>query len=284
MDTQPPPAAFFDIGNTLASVRLSPRQPHRLERLDVYPQVPDVLQELRDNGVRLGIVSNIGQETEEDVRRVLEEAGLYDFFEPSLLVYGAKDSPEIFRRAAERADHSESPERCVYIGEDRDERGYALEAGFRVTPHPRLAREALNGSRLRYLRVTVPVGHRDSDGWREAILRLPVVPIHVTGENGTRVYAIATSSAASQLDDLGFEVLRLGGEDLPLTTGCISCATTGKRAPASWWRTGNRAASSTETRSPGWCWPPRREAFTSPCPQATLYCSTTSKRRSTVTP
>jgi leucyl aminopeptidase len=218
MDTQPPPAAFFDIGNTLASVRLSPRQPHRLERLDVYPQVPDVLQELRDNGVRLGIVSNIGQETEEDVRRVLEEAGLYDFFEPSLLVYGAKDSPEIFRRAAERADHSESPERCVYIGEDRDERGYALEAGFRVTPHPRLAREALNGSRLRYLRVTVPVGHRDSDGWREAILRLPVVPIHVTGENGTRVYAIATSSAASQLDDLGFEVLRLGGEDLPLTT------------------------------------------------------------------
>jgi len=47
---------------------------------------------------------------------------------------------------------------------------------------------------------------------------LPVVPIHVTGENGTTVYAIATSSTASRLDDLGFEVLRLGSEDLPLTT------------------------------------------------------------------
>jgi hypothetical protein len=45
-----------------------------------------------------------------------------------------------------------------------------------------------------------------------------VVPIHVTGDNGTTVYAIATSGAASQLDDLGFEVLRLGGEDLPLAT------------------------------------------------------------------
>jgi leucyl aminopeptidase len=218
MDTQAPPTAFFDIGDTLGSARLSPRPPHRLERLDVYPQVSAVLQEVRDNGVRLGIVSNIGQETEEDVRRVLEEAGLYNFFEPSLLVYGAKDSPEIFRRAAEQAGHSATPERCLYVGENRAERGYALEAGLRVAPHPRLALEVLRGSRLRYVRVTVPVGHRDSDGWREAILGLPVVPIERTGENGTTVYAIATSGAASQLDDLGFEVDRLGSEDLPLAT------------------------------------------------------------------
>jgi bacterial leucyl aminopeptidase len=218
MDTQPAPAAFFDIGDTLGSARFSPRPPHRLERLDVYPQVSDVLQELRDNGVRLGIVSNIGQETEEDVRRVLEEGQIYDFFEPSLLVYGAKDSPEIFRRAAEQAGHSATPERCLYVGENRAERGYALEAGFRVAPHPRLALEVLNGGRLRYVRVTVPVGHRDSDGWREALLSLPVVPIHVTGENGATVYAIATSGATSQLDDLGFEVDRLGSEDLPLAT------------------------------------------------------------------
>jgi bacterial leucyl aminopeptidase len=218
MNDQLPPAVFFDIGNTLGSARLSSRPPHRLERLDVYPQVPAVLDELRDNGVRLGIVSTVGQETEENVRRVLEEARLYDFFEPNLLVYGTKDSPEIFRGAAERAGHSSSPERCLYVGEDRDERGYALEAGLRVAPHPRLALEVLSGSRLRYLRVTVPVGHRDSNEWREAILSLPVIPIHVTGDNGTTMYAIATSGAASQLDDLGFEVLRLGSEDLPLAT------------------------------------------------------------------
>src|SRR5215212_5031362 len=216
VDTQVSPTAFFDIGNTLGSARLSSRQ--RLERLDVYPQVPEVLRGLRDRGVRLGIVSNIGQETEENVRRVLEEARLYDFFEPDLLVYGPKDSPDIFRRAAERAGHSSSPERCLYVGEDRDERGYALEAGFRVAPHPRFALEVLGGSPLRYIRVSVPVGHRQSDEWREAILSLPVVPMHVTGENGTTLYAIATSGAASRLDDLGFEVLRLGSEDLPLST------------------------------------------------------------------
>jgi bacterial leucyl aminopeptidase len=186
--------------------------------LNVYPQVPAVLQELRDSGVRLGIVSNIGQETEENVRRVLEEGQIYDFFEPDLLIYGEKDSPEIFRRAAERAGHPATPERCLYVGEDRDERSYALEAGFRVAPHPRLALQVLNGKHLRYIRVTVPAEYRSRGGWREAIRDLPVVPIHVTGESGTTVYAIATSDAASRLDDLGFEVLRLGGEDLPLAT------------------------------------------------------------------
>ncbi len=186
--------------------------------MDVYPQVPAVLQGLRDSGVRLGIIPDVGQENEEDVRRALEEGRIYDSFEPNLLVYGQKNSPEVFGRAAQQAGHSATPERCVYVGEDRDERSYALEAGFRVAPHPRLAREVLNGSRLRYIRVTVPAEYRGSAGWREAIGGLPVVPIHVTGEDGTTVYAIATSGAASQLDDLGFEVLRLGGEDLPLAT------------------------------------------------------------------
>jgi hypothetical protein len=186
--------------------------------LDVYPQVSDVLQELRRSGVRLGIISNIGQETEENVRRVLEEGQIYDLLEPNLLIYGEKDSPEIFRRAAEQAGNSANPERCLYVGEDRDERSYALEAGFRVAPHPRLALQVLNGKHLRYVRVTVPAKYGSSDAWREAIRRLPVVPIHMTGEAGTTVYAIATSDAASRLDDLGFEVLRLGSEDLPLDT------------------------------------------------------------------
>jgi bacterial leucyl aminopeptidase len=218
MSSQPLSTAFFDIGNTLGSVRLSSRQPPRLERLDVYPQVSDVLQDLRRSGVRLGIISNIGQETEEAVRRVLEEGQIYDFFEPNLLIYGEKNSPEIFWHAAERAENAATPERCLYVGEDRDERSYALEAGFRVAPHPRLAMEVLNGKHLRYVRVTVPAKDRRSGGWREAIRDLSVVPIHVTGETGTRVYAIATSGAASRLDDLGFEVDRLGSEDLPLAT------------------------------------------------------------------
>jgi bacterial leucyl aminopeptidase len=78
--------------------------------------------------------------------------------------------------------------------------------------------EVLHGKHLRFVRVTVPAKDHGSGGWREAIRDLAVVPIHVTGETGTTVYAIATSGAASRLDDLGFEVLRLGSEDLPLAT------------------------------------------------------------------
>ncbi len=218
MDTRHLPAAFFDIGSTLGAVRLSPQQPHQIERMDPYPQVSAVLERLREGGVRLGILSDAGQGTEGNVRGMLGEAGLSGFFEPDLLVFGDKGSPATFARAAEQAGHSAAPERCVYVGEDRDERGRALEAGLRAAPHPRLAREVLNGGRLRYVRVSVPAEYRGSEGWREAIGGLPVVPIHVTGEDGTTVYAIATSGAASQLDDLGFEVLRLGGEDLPLAT------------------------------------------------------------------
>ncbi|CAA9448141.1 Bacterial leucyl aminopeptidase [uncultured Rubrobacteraceae bacterium] len=216
MDTRHPPAAFFDIAGTLGAARLSPGQPRRIRRLDPYPQVVAVLERLREGNVRLGIVSGLGEE--EDARSMLAESGLLGFFEPDLLVFGDEGSPATFARAAGRAGHSATPERCVYVGEDRDERGRALEAGLRAAPHPRLAREVLDGESLRYVRINVPEAQRGGERWAEAVADLPVVPIHVGGEGGTTVYAIATSGAASRLDDLGFEVLRLGGEDLPVAT------------------------------------------------------------------
>jgi bacterial leucyl aminopeptidase len=51
--------AFFDIGNTLASVRVSAAE-NRIEEMIVFPDVPPVLEELRRNEVRLGILSNRG--------------------------------------------------------------------------------------------------------------------------------------------------------------------------------------------------------------------------------
>jgi hypothetical protein len=215
MDTRHRPAAFFDIAGTLGAARFSPRRPHRIWRLDPYPQVSAVLERLREGDVRLGIIS--GQGEEGDTRSILEEAGLLGFFEPDLVVFGDTGSPSTFALAAERAGQSGTPERCVFVGEDRDERGRALEAGLLAAPHPRLAREVLDGERLRYVRISVPEAHR-GEGWARAVADQPVVPIHVTGEGGTTLYAISTSGAASRLDDLGFEVLRLGGEDLPVAT------------------------------------------------------------------
>jgi bacterial leucyl aminopeptidase len=281
VDTQRLHVAFFDIGNTLGSVRFSTQQPPRLERLDVYPQVSEVLQGLRRSGVRLGIISNIGQETEEAVRRVLEEGQIFDFFEPNLLIYGEKNSPEIFRHAAERAGNAATPERCLYVGEDRDERSYALEAGFRVAPHPRLAMEVLNGKHLRFVRVTVPAKDRRSGGWREAIRDLAVVPIHVTGETGTTVYAIATSGAASRLDDLGFEVLRLGSEDLPLSTEVYFLRDDRQTRTGFMVEEGESSRFFDSDEESQMVLASSEGGYTSPCPLAARSSSTTSRRRST---
>ena len=104
------------------------------------------------------------------------------------------------------------------MGEDPGERAQALRAGFRAAPHPLLAVPVLDEpGGLRYVRVTVPPAGTGDD-WRETLRSLPLVPMHVTGDAGATVYAVATASAAARLDDLGFRVDRLGGADEPLTT------------------------------------------------------------------
>ncbi|BAY09920.1 M20/M25/M40 family metallo-hydrolase [Calothrix sp. NIES-2098] len=210
------PAIFFDIGATLGSPRISPF-PYRLEGLDVYPYVPEILQQLRDRNLRLGIISNIGDDTPENVKRVLQTSQIYDFFDPNLLIYGAKDSSEIFERAARQAGNANEPQQCLFVGEDSQERSYAIEAGWRVAPHPCLILEVLNGSHLRYIRIAVS-SEQNEQAWRPVLRMLPVVPLYVTGSQGNKVYAIASTGVAARLDDLGFEVDRLGVEDQPLAS------------------------------------------------------------------
>ena len=125
---------FFDIGQTLGVPSISPAG--RLERLALFPGVADALAELRTLEVRLGIISNIGPVTDENVaavREALADAGILDSFAPELLVFGAKDSPEIFTRAAALAGHENEPAKCAFVGETQAERDFAHTAGIRVT-------------------------------------------------------------------------------------------------------------------------------------------------------
>ncbi|MDJ0599865.1 MAG: M20/M25/M40 family metallo-hydrolase [Crocosphaera sp.] len=207
---------FFDIGNTIGSAKVLSNG--HLKSLTVYTYVPAVLQQLHDEGKRLGVISNIGNNTAENVEKVLSESGILGFFDPELLIYGPKDSPEIFRRAATQVGLSATPEQCLFVGEDSVERNYAREAGWRVVPHPLLVSEILKGRSLRYITVTVSTESANSD-WTSALRDLPIVPIHVSSNGrGTKVYAIASTVTILNLDDLGFEVERLGDADLPLST------------------------------------------------------------------
>src|SRR3712207_2774006 len=98
-------AVFFDLGDTLGEPTLSmPPPPLHLVGFDLYPFVPDVLQQLRADGHRLGIISNTGEDTGARVDAVLAPTGILELFEEPLRVYSkdvgvTKDSPEIFHRA-----------------------------------------------------------------------------------------------------------------------------------------------------------------------------------------
>ena len=65
------------------------------------------------------------------MRRALDGAGLYEFFEPQLLIYSSvvnlkKDSPKIFRLACRQAGFGDAPQRCLFVGESSAERAFAL--------------------------------------------------------------------------------------------------------------------------------------------------------------
>jgi FMN phosphatase YigB (HAD superfamily) len=129
--------AFFDIGNTLASVTRSPDS-DRIE-LAVFGFVPPVLGELREKGVRLGIISDRGPIPAAHVNEALMAAGLWDFLTPELVVYGKKDTPHVFEQAAALVIMPDPGRRPLFVGEDERERAQALLAGFLVAAHPRAA-------------------------------------------------------------------------------------------------------------------------------------------------
>jgi leucyl aminopeptidase len=140
---------FFDIGETLGTAVLSP-PPVRLVRVDLFPYVMALLRSLADRGLRLGLISNTGDMDGANVDAILNKAGIRDFFDASLRLYSKdvglkKDSPEIFRVAAQRAGLAGMPQACLFVGEDETERGFAIDAGLQACPHPLLVNEVLDG-------------------------------------------------------------------------------------------------------------------------------------------
>lgn len=126
---------FFDIGDTLATAVLDDST-GELIRFDVLPHVMETLQALSDRGQRMGIISNPGKRKPEDVNVRLDESGLLGFFDPAIIIYRRKDSPEVFAEAAAQA--GASPTDCIFVGENRGERRRAAQAGLKTVSRPDL--------------------------------------------------------------------------------------------------------------------------------------------------
>jgi extracellular elastinolytic metalloproteinase len=242
--------AFFDIGGTLGSVRIvqaggfaTDAEGHmeagnswanfsaaaQILKLDLFPGVVDALTELRAHQIRLGIVSRIGDFAPAVVDQMLEESGILGFFrssdpsqQPDLIRYISGDKPKDrkeFAAALNAAGHTQTPQECVFVGEDRDERDEAQAAGMRVTSHPQFALDVLDGNHLSYLKLKIKDEHKDSR-WHEVLRSNALKRLYETGAHGTTIYAVGPAEAASSLDSHEFlaEVHLLGEIDAPFKT------------------------------------------------------------------
>jgi hypothetical protein len=201
---------YFDLGDTLGSPVLSPPAIH-LIGFDVFDVAMPVLTELRDLGLRLGVISNTGDDNGIAVDAVLGAAGIRDCFASDLRIYSRdvglrKDSPAIFTLAAARAGAAAGE--CLFVGEDSTERGFARQAGMAAAPHPLLARDVAAGVPVRRIRFTATVA-----GWRAMVTPLRVVPLVASDDDPVVVDAIAPDSAVPALAELGFAPEVLG--DVP---------------------------------------------------------------------
>jgi len=177
-----------------------------------------LLASLQGKGLHLGIISNTGDDGKTTVEAVLQPAAILSYFDPALRLYShdvglTKNSPAIFVRATELAGRAATPETCLFVGEDAVERGFAMQAGMRVCPHPLLIDEVIAGERLRYVRVTIPPA-RVQEGYR--LLRpRAFVPMHVASRGGTVVYGITSQRVATELANLLLQLDLLGNPDAP---------------------------------------------------------------------
>lgn len=227
MTSSPITTVFFDLGDTLGTAVVSGTT-SKLLAFDVYPYTLSVLQDLKMHGLKLGVISNTGEDNGRIINDVLAPTGLLDIFDPELMVYSGdeaplsdgspvtKREPEIFRRAAERAGSDGSPAQVLFVGEDANERQVAITAGWRVCPHPLLVGEVLSGQALRYVRIEAPVSNAVGP-WRNELHKRAFIPMGLVGTNESTVYGLTSQRVALELINMCFKVDFLGRLDLPLT-------------------------------------------------------------------
>lgn len=116
-------AVFFDLGDTLVSEG------------EWRPGAQTCVAKLRDNGVRLGVLSNTGSLSRDELKQYLP--GGFDFgqFDSSLVLLSSevgveKPKPAIFLRAIEAARLS--PWDCVYVSENLAETWAAQWTGMQA--------------------------------------------------------------------------------------------------------------------------------------------------------
>ncbi len=127
-----PSVVFFDIGDTLGTPVFTPAGD--LSEIVVSPTVLEVLEELSEKNIRIGIISDPGPLSTDLINFLLQDAGVFEYVDLELVHYGSKNSTDIFLDAAAAA--GVSAQECVFVGESLSERIVASDAGFLAVAAP----------------------------------------------------------------------------------------------------------------------------------------------------
>ena len=206
------PVIFFDIGGTLASPIFS--ADNHLQGFNVFPDAWTALEFLKSRQLEIGVISNIGNEIPSNVDNALKDCHLYEFLNPKFIIYKKKDSAQAFTDAAHEAGLN--PEHCIFVGEDKNEREFAGDAGFQVVPHPGLVQAAIEGDPLIYVRINLKSDQ--AEHWTQIKEFSNLVPLKITGRENKSIYAVASLNTLDRLRTNQFDVESLGERDSPLTT------------------------------------------------------------------
>lgn len=189
---------FFDIGATLASVKIAANGSLTLQPL---PRVTEVLDSFPR--LRKGIISNPGPG---DVARTNASTALATTFgayfnDVKLIHWGPKLSRGIFDNAVTSTGGSSDD--CIFVGEDPHERKLAHDAGLRTVPHPVFSLAAIERRPVFWIRINVPVNRSLVD--LETVANSnEVVPAHVGSDS--LILAAATAHGVAALEQGGFSV------------------------------------------------------------------------------
>ena len=223
---------FFDIDGTLANTELREYGLHMATNdyipaglhLAVYKYIPAVLDQLAgDHDAVFGIISDThgGDENaserhalNNETIRALKAAGLLQRLENDLVFLSSetglrKHTLFPFELAAARAARVVGvlPDRCVFVGENRMERGRARDAGMRTAPHPLLASAVVADNPLLYLNLEL-TNENGIGKLADSVGSLPVLVLYHSRNSGF-VLLVGTKEAADALRERGFSVQML---------------------------------------------------------------------------
>jgi bacterial leucyl aminopeptidase len=156
-----------------------------------------VLEDL-SNRARLGLIVNSRNQSRDALREAMKKSGLLSFFDSDLVIF----YDEVTRNALTKARAMLS-ETAFFVDEDCSQRVQALKVGFAAAiPHPLLASEVLEGTRLIYVRVS----RIESERLLGTLTALRIACFHVTTDHQGSAYLITTPGIAEKIRAAGLAV------------------------------------------------------------------------------